>query len=134
MRRATLTGIFIVFVPGLVCAQWEGMKNLWMPIALMLAVAVAFAQTTRIVYFRASPLTIHSGDPVTISWETTGTASVVVEWRPLVGGRDMAECRTGLPPKGSFQDHPRVSTIYVLECASELGTVCASSSAAVLVK
>jgi hypothetical protein len=36
--------------------------------------------------------------------------------------------------KGSMEDHPKESTVYVLECESQLGSVCASASTTVLVK
>lgn len=103
-------------------------------IALLLAISFGFGQETRILYFHASPRAIHSGDLVTLSWETSGTTTIAMEWRPVVDYRGTPERRTGLPAKGKFEDHPRVSTIYILECSSALGFVCASASATVLVK
>ena len=74
-----------------------------------------------------------SGQSVTIAWETTGATALAIEWRPLMH-REEVKRSTGLPTKGSMEDHPKENTIYVLECESQLGSVCASASTTVLVK
>jgi hypothetical protein len=86
------------------------------------------------VSITATPRVIQAGDSVTVSWETHGVESVAMEWGPEYHRLGSMQMRTGLPPSGKMTDKPQEDSVYVLECETASGQVCASASATVRVK
>ena len=88
----------------------------------------------KIVSFTATPNIARPGESVTVAWQTRGAQSMALAWGPAVHAWEDMKRQTGLPPSGTLTDHPRETTIYVLECEDKLGTVCTSASVTVTVK
>jgi hypothetical protein len=91
------------------------------------------AEYPEIVSFKATPPAIHAGESTQLSWETTSTGSVAMEWCPERDPRGHIHRIDGLPPKGTMTVEPKESTIYILECEAK-GSMCAAASATVRVE
>jgi hypothetical protein len=74
-----------------------------------------------IISFKATPPVIHAGEAVELSWETTSTGSVAMEWARVNDPRGDIHRLDGLPPKGTMKVEPKESTIYILECEATTG-------------
>ncbi|HVW07789.1 MAG TPA: hypothetical protein VHC90_04365 [Bryobacteraceae bacterium] len=86
----------------------------------------------RIISFYATPESVKRGDTATLTWETTGAASVLMHVHTVLGRNE--ETRSGLPPKGTVKVQPREDTVYVLECEGGIGGHSVSQSVSVRVK
>jgi hypothetical protein len=93
-------------------------------------------QTTypEIISFKATPRVIHAGEAAELSWETTSTGSIAMEWARVSDPQGDIHRLDGLPPKGAMKVEPKESTIYILECEATTGWVCAAASATVRVE
>jgi len=87
-----------------------------------------------VVNFTATPAEVRTGEPVTLSWETRGTASVTMEWGPEKPSRDAVELRAGLPSSGTMTVQPKADTVYELRCYTAAGPMCLPASTTVRTK
>ena len=87
-----------------------------------------------VVAFTATPEVVNPGDPVTLAWETRGTASVALEWGPEKPSRDTVELRSGLPSSGTMTVRPKANTVYELRCYTGAGPMCVPISTTVHTK
>ncbi len=82
----------------------------------------------------AAPEMIQAGDPVTLSWNSRGAVSVVLESIPE-GRTEAAEALRGLPPAGKVTVHPNETTVYRMKCETVFATEeCAGLQTTVSVK
>jgi hypothetical protein len=121
-------------------------RTLRMPLLVVLALATTLtvihngargsgqAIYPEIISFKATPPVIHSGEAAELSWETTSTGSIAMEWARVNDPRGDIHRLDGLPPKGTMKVEPKESTIYILECEAETGWMCAAASATVRVE
>jgi hypothetical protein len=71
--------------------------------------------------FTAAPEAVRAGDPVTLSWETRGTAAIRLEAVRESG----TEVLRGLPPAGSITIQPRETTTWRIRCETAFsGLMC----------
>ena len=87
-----------------------------------------------VVTFSARPAVVHPGEPVTLSWQARGTASISIEWGPEKPSRAGMELRAGLPSSGTMTVTPSADTVYELRCYTVAGPMCLPVSETVHVK
>jgi len=117
-------------------------RSLWLLLFLLLAFAVALGVKVtkppqlstivpyvrpQIVSFAASARQVNRGEPVTLSWTTTGTTQVSIESRPQLNPGSLGEKKTGLPPWGTMTVKPEEDTVYILECDAPKGVAVVSA-------